>query len=206
MSKIFFDIGISLDGYVAGEDRGPQNPLGNDGTSIHSWMYQQAAFWKNFGIEKGEDGPEGKLITQTLARTGAYIMGKRVFEEGEANWPMDIFKTPVFVLTHEKREPWVQRGSTVFYFTSENIRDVLRQAREAAGNRDVRIHGGADTIRQFLHAGLIDEFYVHTAPVILGSGLRLFDLLEKESFKLKVEEVSYSPLAVHTKYSVINYQ
>lgn len=206
MSKTFFDVGISLDGYIAGEDRGPQNPLGNDGTSIQSWMYQQKEFWKNFGIDKGEDGPEGKLISQTFARTGAYIMGKRVFEEGEANWPMDLFKTPVFVLTHEKRDPWVQRGNTTFLFTSEPIKDVLRQAKESAGTRDVRVHGGAETIRQFLHAGLIDEFYVHTAPVVLGSGLRLFDLLDRDSFKIEVEQVSHSPLAVHTKYRVINYQ
>ncbi|MGN6416077.1 MAG: dihydrofolate reductase family protein [Pseudobacter sp.] len=206
MNKTFFDIGISLDGYIAGEDRGPQNPLGNDGTRIHNWMYRQKEFWKTFGIDKGEDGPEGQLISQTFARTGAYIMGKRVFEEGEANWPMDLFKTPVFVLTHEKRAPWVQRGGTTFYFTSEPIKELLRQAKEAAGKRDVRIHGGAETIRQFLHGGLVDEFFVHTAPVVLGSGLRLFDLMEKDRFKLEVEQVSHSPLSVHTKYKVINYQ
>lgn len=206
MSKTFFDVGISLDGYIAGEDRGPQNPLGNDGTSIHNWMYRQAAFWKNFGIEKGEDGPEGKLISQSFARTGSYIMGKRAFEEGEANWPMDLFKSPVFVLTHQKREPWIQRGNTAFYFTDEPVRDVHKKAKEAAGGRDVRIHGGAATIRQFLHAGLVDEFFVHTAPVVLGSGVRLFELLDKDSFKLRVEQVSHSPLAVHTKYTVINYQ
>src|SRR5688572_21407690 len=109
MSKIFFDIGLSLDGFLAGDNRGPDNPLGDRGTTIHAWMFRQKAFHRTHNIEGGEeDGPDGKLIEEVFARTGAWVMGKRMFEEGEKHWPEDLFKADVYVLTHEKRQPWVQ--------------------------------------------------------------------------------------------------
>jgi dihydrofolate reductase len=177
MSKVFFDAGISLDGFMAGENRGPQNPLGDHGPTLHQWMYQQKAFWRQLGQDGGnEEGPDNALIEATLNRTGSYIMGKRMFEEGEANWPEDLYKAPVYVLTHEKRDPWVQRGSTVFYFINDSIESALEKARAAANGKDVRIQGGARTIQQFLNGGLVNEFTVHIAPVILGSkGLRFVE-------------------------------
>ncbi|MBO9631740.1 MAG: dihydrofolate reductase family protein [Chitinophagaceae bacterium] len=204
MSKIFFDVGISMDGYMAGENRGPQNPLGDNGTHIHHWMYNQKAFLKSFGINRGEDGEENKLLDHTSSRAGAYIMGKRMFEEGEANWPEDLYKTTVFVLTSEKREPWIQQGSTVFHFTNEDLQLVIQKAKKAAGGKDVRIQGGADTIRQFLNAGLIDEFNLHTAPVVLGSGIRLFDHIHRDRITLEIGNVFHSGQAVHTQYKVYN--
>ena len=111
MSKIIFDSGISLDGFFAGDNRSPSNQMGGVSGKIHTWMLNQKAFWEYLGMERGnEDGPDGKFIRETIARTGSYIMGKRMFEEVEVSWSEDIYKADVYVLTHEKREPWVQKG------------------------------------------------------------------------------------------------
>jgi dihydrofolate reductase len=201
MGKIFFDVGVSIDGFIAGENRGPQNPLGDNGTKIHHWMYKQKAFWKSLGLEGGEsDDLEGQLITDVFARTGSYIMGNRMFEEGEANWPEDLFKANVYVLTHEKREPWIQIGTTAFYFINDGIESALAKAKESAQGKDVRIQGGAETIRQFLNAGLVNEFTIHTATCILGKGLRLFENPGKNDFNIELREVLHTPLAAHSTY------
>jgi dihydrofolate reductase len=203
MSKVFFDAGITLDGYLAGTNRGPENPLGDGGTSIHEWMYKQKAFWRSLGMEGGkEDGPDGKLIENVFARTGAYIMGKRMFEEGEVHWPEDLYKAPVYVLTHEKRDPWIQKGSTVFYFVNDGIESALARARENCNGKDIRIQGGADTIQQYLNAGFIDEYTIHIAPVVLGKGIRLFDNIDKSRFHAAPVQTSSSPMATHITFKV----
>lgn len=203
MAVVFFDAGVSLDGFLAGENRGPANPLGDNGPTIHQWMYQLKGFWKHLGQSGGRDeGAENAAFEYTLQRTGAYIMGKRMFDEGEANWPEDLYKAPVFVVTHEKREPWVQRGSTVFSFVNDGIDSALRQAREAAQGKDVRVQGGASIIQQYLNAGLIDEFTIHLAPVIIGAGLRLMDHLDRRRFTVDIVNASHSPQAVHLRCKV----
>jgi dihydrofolate reductase len=203
MGKIFFDIGISLDGFMAGENRGPANPIGDGGASIHNWMYNQKAFFRNLGLDGGgEEGADGRLIDEVFARTGAYIMGKRMFEEGEPNWPEDLYKTDVYVLTHEVREPWVQKGTTIFHFINDGIASALEKAKKSAKDKDVRIQGGADIIQQFLNAGLIDEFTVHIAPLLLAKGIRLFDHIDKNVFDVEINEVAHSKLTTHLKYSL----
>ncbi len=203
MSKIIFDSGISLDGYFAGDNRGPQNPMGGVSAKIHSWMFNQKAFWDYLGVENDKtDGPDGKYIRETIDRTGAFIMGKRMFEEGEVSWPNDLYKADVFVLTHEKREPWVQEGSTTFYFVNDGIESALEQAKKSAKGKDIRIQGGADTIQQFLNAGLVDEFFIHIAPVFLGSGIRLFDGMDKDKYDMEILEVIPSGLTTHIKYGL----
>ena len=117
MSKVFFDVGVSFDGFLAGENRGPANPLGDTGPTIHQWMYQQKAFWRFLGQDGGnEEGADNELFERTIQRTGAYVMGKRMFEEGEPTWPEDLYKAPVYVLTHEKRQPWGAAGIDDFPF------------------------------------------------------------------------------------------
>ena len=204
MSKIIFDSGISLDGFFAGDNRSPKNPMGGVSGKIHSWMFNQKAFWDYLGMEGGkEDGADGKFIRETIDRTGAFIMGKRMFEEGEVSWPNDLYKADVYVLTHEKREPWVQEGSTTFYFINDGIETALERALQSAKGKDVRIQGGANTIQQFLNAGLVDEFFIHIAPVFLGSGIRLFDGIDKNKYDLKIAEVTTSNLVTHLKYKLI---
>lgn len=203
--KIIFDSGISLDGFFAGDNRGPDNPMGGVSGQIHSWMMKQKAFWNHINMEGyGEEyGEDSKLIDDVFARTGAYIMGKRMFEEGEVHWKEDLYKADVYVLTHEKREPWVQKGSTTFYFINDGIESALEKAKASAGEKDIRVQGGADTIRQFLNAGLIDEFFIHIAPVFLGSGIRLFDQINKDIYDIQIMEVIPSDLTTHLRYKLI---
>jgi len=203
MSKVFFDSGISLDGFFAGDNRSPKNPMGGVSGQIHSWMFNQKAFWKYLGMEGGkEDGPDGELIRESNTRPGAFIMGKRMFEEGEVSWPNDLYKADVYVLTHEQREPWVQEDSTTFYFINDGIESALEKALKSAKGKDVRIQGGANTIQQFLNAGLIDEFFIHIAPVFLGSGIRLFEGIDKDKYDLKIAEVIPSDLTTHLRYKL----
>lgn len=202
MSKIFFDSGISLDGYFAGDNRGPENPMGGVSGKIHAWMFQQKAFWQHLRMDGGqEDGPDGTYIRETIERAGAYIMGKRMFEEGEALWPEDLYKADVYVLTHEEREPWVQQGSTTFYFINDGIASALEKARASAKGKDIRIQGGANTIQQFLQSGLIDEFFIHIAPVFLGSGIRLFEGIDHQ-YDMQIAEVIPSGLTTHIRYEL----
>ncbi|HPE54813.1 MAG TPA: dihydrofolate reductase family protein [Bacteroidales bacterium] len=203
MSKIIFDSAISLDGYFAGENRSPQNPMGGVSGKLHQWMFVQKAFWKHIKMEGGKAyGPDSKLIDDVFARTGSYIMGKRMFEEGEVAWAEDLFEADVYVLTHEKREPWVQKGSTTFYFVNDGIENALEQAKRSAKGKDIRIQGGADTIQQYLCAGLIDEFFIHIAPVFLGSGIRLFEGIDKNIYSIEIMEVIPSALTTHVRYGL----
>jgi dihydrofolate reductase len=166
-------------------------------------MFTQKAFWEHLGLEGGnEDGPDGKYIRETIERTGAYVMGKRMFVEGEVAWPNDLYKADVFVLTHEKREPCVQDGTTTFYFINDGIESALEKAKHAAKGKDIRIQGGANTIQQFLNAGLIDEFFIHISPVLLGSGIRLFDGMDKDKYDLQIVEVIPSDLTTHIRYKL----
>lgn len=203
MCKIIFDSAISLDGFFAGDNRGPSNPMGGVSGLIHMWMFNQKAFWEYLGFDRGkEDGPDGELIRQTIERTGAFIMGKRMFEEGEVSWPNDLYKADVYVLTHEKREPWVQEGSTTFYFINDGIESALEKAIRSAKGKDVRIQGGANTIQQFLNAGLIDECFIHIAPVFLGSGIRLFEGMKRGLYDITIEEVIPSDITTHLRYKL----
>ena len=161
MSKIIFDSGISLDGFFAGDNRSPSNPMEGVSGKIHTWMLNQKSFWEYLGMESGnEDGPDGKFIKETIARTGSFIMGKRMFEECEVSWQEDLYKADVYVLTHEKREPWVQKGATTFYFINDGIQNSLEKARQSAKGKDIKIQGGANTIQQFFNAGLVDELFI----------------------------------------------
>jgi dihydrofolate reductase len=166
-------------------------------------MFRQKAFSRTHNIEGGEeDGPDGRLIENIVARIGSNIMGKRMFEEGEKHWPEDLFKSDVYVLTHEKRKPWVQKGTTTFYFINDGIESALEKAKKSAGAKDVRISGGANTIQQFLNAGLIDEFTVHIAPVILGRGLHLFENLNRNTYDVEIAEVIPSKAVTHLNYKL----
>ncbi|CAN5400827.1 dihydrofolate reductase family protein [soil metagenome] len=207
MSTVFFDVGISVDGFIAGPNRGPRNPLGDGGTLIHTWMFKTASFLERLGAESSEPGgheADDTVVRDVFARTGAYIMGRHMFEEGEASWPdPPPFRANVFVLTHQARERWVRQGGTTFHFVTDGIDSALRQARAAAGGKDVRISGGADTIRQYLEAGAIEEFGLHVAPTLLGSGIRLFDGIGPTQTAFEQISSSASPHVTHLNYRVV---
>jgi len=204
MSSVFVHMSISLDGCIAGKNRGPKNPLGDGGLEIHRWMFKQRAFRQTHGMgDGGETGADNRIMEGIIGRIGANILGKRMFEEGEASWPENApFHTPVFVLTHEVRSPWVRPGGTTFYFVNDPIERVLDRAREAAGGKDVRISGGGDVVLQYLRAGLVDELSLALAPRFLGEGLRLFEGIAPGAFGVEIVEAVSSPDVTHLRYAV----
>lgn len=203
MSQAFVDIGLSLDGFIAGPNRRPGNPLGDGGITIHQWMFQTATFIERLGGSGGEASSDDAWVKAVFERAGAYVMGRRMFDEGEVGWPEEApFRAPVFVLTHASREPWVRPGGTTFHFVTDGIESALAQARAAAGSKDVRISGGADTVRQYLRAGLVDDITLHVAPLLLGAGLRLFDHLDPHDLNLEPLEASSSARVSHLRYRV----
>lgn len=203
MGKVFFDVGVSLDGAIAGPNRGPDNPLGDGGVALHGWMFATSTFRRRLGMEGGETSRDDAIVKEVFERAGAYVLGRRMFEEGEVSWPEEApFGAPVFVLTHRAREPWPRKGGTTFYFVTDGIESALAQARAAAGGKDVRISGGAQTIRQYLEAGLIDDFALHIAPKLLPDGLRLFEGIRLQEIHAVPAEAISTPLVTHLRYRI----
>lgn len=210
MGKVFFSVGMSLDGFMAPQGMVLANADPNHGDWLGRWMeLQKWAFGQRFLRENlklgegGETGRDNRIMEETFDRTGASIMGKRMFDGGERNWPEEApFHTPVFVLTHQARGPWERPGGTTFHFVNDGIESALRRAREAAGDKDVRIAGGADAILQYLNAGQVDEFSIALAPVFFGGGIRLFDGIDRHSVAPEIVEAVDSPLVTHLKYAV----
>jgi dihydrofolate reductase len=129
---------------------------------------------------------DNDIVRRTFERTGVSIMGKRMFELGERMWPEEApFHTPVFVLTHEVRGPWVRPGGTTFQFVNDGIESALEQAREVSGERDIRISGGANVIVQYLNAGLVDELAIDMAPVVFGGGTPLFGKPRQRPYRIR---------------------
>jgi dihydrofolate reductase len=205
MGKVFFDVAMSLDGFIAGPNRGPRNPLGDGGTELHRWMWKQKGFLERIGLDGGEtNNKDNDIVEATFGRTDAYVLGKRMFEESEANWPENPpFRGPVFIVTHQPRDPWERKGGTTFYFVNDGIYSALEKAKQAAGGKDVRIGGGANIIQQFLKEQLIDEFRIHLAPVMLNEGVKLFDHLEDKNIELEKTEAIDSSGVTHLRYDIL---
>ena len=206
MSKVFVNIGLSLDGYMAPEGMTMENPgyknWGAKWGALMAWIINQQYFREKLMFATGgETGPVNDLIRSTAERSGANIMGKRMFDQGESAWPEEApFHTPVFVLTNEKRDPWARPGGTTFYFINDGPERALELARESAGSRDIRIAGGADVIQQYLSMGVVDELEIALAPVLFGSGRRLFENLREPGTQFRIDKVLNGPAATHLRY------
>jgi dihydrofolate reductase len=209
MSKVFANIGLSLDGFMAPEgmnvenwDRPDYKNWGAKWGALMSWILKQQYFRENLMfVPGGETGPVNDMLRNTMERSGVSIMGKRMFDAGERSWPDEApFHTPVYVLTHEKREPWVRPGGTTFHFFSDGPARALEKARESAGGRDIRISGGADVIQQYLNMDAIDELEIALAPILFGSGRRLFENLHEAVPQLRIDKVLNTPDATHLRY------
>ncbi len=203
MTKVFVSMGMSLDGCIEGPNASLSNMGGDGWGELHGWVFKQRVFRERlkFG-EGGETGPDNQFLEEVFGRTGVSIMGKRMFEAGEVGWPEEPpFHTPVFVVTHEVREPWVRKGGTTFYFVNDGIEEALRRAREVAGGKDIRISGGANLVMQYLNAGVVEELVLSVAPTFLG-GKRLFDGVDKSVVGLEIMEVRSSPKVTHLRYAV----
>lgn len=193
---------MSLDGYIAGPNAGPEKPLGEGGERLHQWVYRLESWRKQHGMEGGQTGRDSEIQEEAFRNVGAVLMGRRMFDEGEEPWGDNPpFHVPVFVLTHNPRETLVKEGGTTFTFVGEGIESALAQARDAAGDEDIAIAGGASAIRQYLEAGLLDEIQIHLVPVLLGGGTRLFDEFDDEHIELERLRVVDSPTVTHLKFA-----
>ena len=211
MSKLRFNITMSLDGFVAGPNQSVENPLGVGGMALHEWAFPLAAFREAHGEEGGEVNESTPVMEGMSENVGAGIMGRGMFGGGPGPWADDPwngwwgdeppFHHPVFVLTHHAREP-LELGDTTFHFVTDGIESALEQAKDAAGDEDVAIGGGASVAQQYLAAGLIDEFEVSVAPLLLGGGARLFDNLGGAKIELEQVRTIGAPGVTHVKYRV----
>ncbi len=204
MGTVHASLGMSLDGFIAGLNAGPDNTLGDGGMRIHRWVYDLEAWRERQGLAGGRTNQDDEVSRETYERTGAFVMGRRMFDEGEVGWPdPPPFQAPVFVLTNHAREPWIRQGGTTFTFVTGGPESALEQAKAAAGDKDVQIAGGANTVRQFLEAGLLDELQIHLAPVLLGDGVRLLESIDPERVELEPTRVIDSPSVTHIRYRVV---
>ena len=211
MSKVFFSMSMSLDGFIAPEgmdldhadDPGYKDWL-SQWMALQNWVFPQRFFRENLKLgEGGEIGHDNRILEETFNRTGVSIMGKRMFEGGERFWPEEApFHTPVFVLTRQVRSPWERPGGTTFHFVNDGIESALERARDVAGGKDIRIAGGAHAVLQYLNAGLVDEFSLALAPLFIGEGVRLFDGVDRRRVSLDLVEAVHSPMTTHLRYVV----
>lgn len=211
MTKLRFNIAISLDGYVAGPDQSEENPIGVGGMRLHEWLFPLAVFKRIHGEgEEGEVNASTAVVEGWFENVGATIMGRNMFGPVRGPWGDDPwrgwwgedppFHLPVFVLTHHSREPLEMEGGTTFHFVTDGIESALEQATEAAGGKDVALGGGASVARQYLAAGLIDEMELSVVPLLLGEGERLLDGVG--DLRLEQLRAVEAPGVTHLEYGV----
>lgn len=200
---------ISLDGYGAGPDQSRENPLGIGGESLHKWMFGTRTFRQMvLGQQGGSTGPDEDFAARSFENVGAWILGRNMFAPSRGPWPENDpwkgwwgdsppYHCDVFVLTHHAREPIPMAGGTTFHFVTDGIHAALDRARVAAKGRDVRIGGGASTIRQYLQAGLVDEMHLAVSPAFLGTGEHLFAGIDLPKLGFTRSEHVATPDAMH---------
>jgi dihydrofolate reductase len=209
MSSVTCQISISLDGFVAGPNQSPENPIGEGGMRLHEWAFATDTWRRQQGLDGGEHNADADVVDEATQGIGAYIMGRKMFGGGDGPWDEawrgwwgedPPYHVPVFVLTHHSREPLAMEGGTTFTFVTDGIGSALEQARAAAGDGDVAVAGGASVVRQSLAAGMLDELHLHIVPVILGAGERLLEDVGDPA--LEPVGVVASPAVTHVRYRV----
>jgi dihydrofolate reductase len=198
---------ISLDGYGAGPRQSREEPLGVGGENLHDWLVHTRTFKRTHGGDGGVAGIDDEFAARGMTGMGAWILGRNMFGPIRGPWPDESwtgwwgpnppYHTPVFVLTHHSRPPLEMEGGTVFHFVTDGIEAALERARAAAGDQDIRIGGGADTIRQYLRAGLVDEMHFAVSPVLLGSGEHLLAGLDLPALGYRCSESVAGEKAAH---------
>jgi len=203
VTKVAYDVSVSLDGFTTGPGDDVGRPLGEGIERPHQWLYDLASWRERHGQAGGETGQDAEVLEESFENTGAVLMGRRMFDIAEGPWGDNPpFHMPVFVLTHGPREPLAKEGGTSFTFVNDGIESALEQARAAAGDKDISVAGGANVAQQYLKAGLLDEVQLHLVPILLGGGVRLFDDLGSEQVELEQTRVIDSPGVTHLKYRV----
>ena len=192
MGKVFLDMSMSLDGFIAGPkaDDKPDREL-EALDRLHAWMFPP-------------QGDFQEIERERFGNVGAVVMGRRMFNLGEEPWGDDPpFHMPVFVLTHHAREALVKQGGTTYFFVTDGLENALAQAREAAGPKNVIVMGGANAIQQFLKAGLLDEMHLHLVSLLLGEGIRLFENIAAEHIELEKISLIEAPGVTHLRFRVL---
>jgi dihydrofolate reductase len=199
---------VSADGYGAGPDQSRDHPLGRGGEELHQWFVPTRTFRRNVQQQDGgTTGVDDDFARRSFENLGAWIMGRNMFGPVRGAWPDHQWKgwwganppyhVPVFVLTHHPRPPLEMDGGTTFHFVTEGVEAALEQARAAAQGKDVRIGGGASTIRQYLRAQLIDELHLAISPIVLGQGESLFEGLDLRALGYTVSAHVSTDAAMH---------
>ena len=209
MSKLRVNaFSVSADGFGAGPDQDGDHPLGRGGEHLHEWFRPTRTFQREvLRRDGGTTGVDNDFAARSFENLGAWIIGRNMFGPVRGPWPDHEWKgwwganppyhVPVFVLTHHARAPIAMKGGTTFHFVTDGIEAALAQAKKAAGSKDVRIGGGAATIRQYLQKGLVDELHVAISPVLLGSGEHLLHGLDLSALGYEVAEHVPAPGATH---------
>ena len=203
---------MSLDGFVAGPEQSVRHPQGIGGMRLHEWVLQLAVFRQYFGLEGGDITASTPVVEESLANIGATVMGRNMFGGHPGPWNSETpwngwwgaeppFHHPVFVLTHHAREPLALEGGTTFTFVTGGIEQALDLATRAAAGQDVALGGGAQTVQQYLAAGLLDELEINLAPVLLGSGEPLFAGLGDDLHGLELVRTVAAPTVTHLKFA-----
>jgi dihydrofolate reductase len=192
MGKVIFDTSMSLDGFMTGANRRPEQPLGDGGEGLHEWAF-------------GADERNRRYLEGAIDTLGAVIAGRTTYEDSlqwwGANGPTGPARRPVFVVTH--KAPAQSPDGGVYTFVTGGLESALAQARAAAGDKNISIMGGASLGQQYIAAGLIDEIQIHLVPVLFGSGTRMFEQLGDEHIRLEPVEVIDTPAATHLRYRVV---
>jgi dihydrofolate reductase len=198
---------ISIDGFAAGPEQSLENPLGKRGRELMGWMFGTRMFQTMMGKDGGSDGVDQHYAHRSMDGFGAFILGRNMFAPTRGPWPDDGWKgwwdenppyhAPTFILTHHARAPIEMQGGTTFFFETGGIEAALEKARRAAGGRDIKIAGGADTVRQYLRAGLIDELHFAVSPVVLGQGEPIFAGIDLPALGYRVTEQQATEHATH---------
>ena len=192
MSKVIFDISMSLDGFIRAANPTPAEPLGDGGEVLHAWAF-------------GEDPVNREYLESAVAGTGAVITGRANYDDSLPFWgadgPTGGMRKPVFVVTHQPPETSPAGG--VYTFLTDGIGAALDQAKAAAGKKDVTVMGGANVGQQYLAAGLVDEVSLHLVPVLFGTGLRMFERLGERHLRLEPISVVNTPTAIHARYRIV---
>jgi dihydrofolate reductase len=197
MTRVTAAITISLDGYVTGPNDGPGNGLGDGGERLHYWVF--GGPWSYEAEPTGEaTGADKEYLDGAMARAGAVVVGRGMYEAAEAWGGQNPFGVPLFVVTHHPEDAPSEGGFTFV----DGLDEAIARARQAAAGKDISVGGGADVIRQALRAGHVDELSISIAPVILGGGKRLFDGFE-QTLNLEHEALVQSPFATHITYRIV---
>jgi dihydrofolate reductase len=192
MTKVIFDISMSLDGFVTASNVRTEEPMGDGGQRLHEWAF-------------GQDERNRELLAEAVNFVGALIAGRRTYDLSVPWWgadgPTGPARVPVFVVTHAEPEEVPQEG--VYTFVTDGIESALEKAKSAAGEKDVAVMGGAEVGQQFIRARLIDEISIHLVPVLLGSGTEMFERLGGEQIQLETVGVIETPEATHLRFRVV---